>query len=833
MRSEYQLLDPYISLNLKRMELFPDFKWLLITCLLLLFFDLTLSGQTASRYTVSGYVYEKGSRETLIGVNVYEPNLKIGSTSNNYGFYSITLPKDSVEIIFSYVGFASVVKEITLSGNMRIDIELEASIDLDEVVITDDRLIRISQIAQMSRLEIPVQQARNVPSLLGEKDMFKVLQLMPGVQSGTEGTSGFYVRGGGPDQNLIILDDAIVYNASHLFGFFSVFNGDAVKNMQLYKGGFPARYGGRLSSVLDIQMKDGNKQKFAGEGGLGIISSRLTLEGPLVKDKASFLISGRRTYLDALTRPLMPDDSYGGYFFYDLNTKLNYDIDPNNRIFASSYMGRDKFFFRDEYRTSEFEDDMEVGLFWQNTTATIRWNRIFNEQLFSNASFVFSDYKLEIYSEESSKDFVNNETDAFELKYNSGIQDIGFKYDISWHPLSNHHIRAGITTIRHKFTPSAIVWRDDFINQFESNAEIHYSWESGIYIEDEISFGDFLKINPGLRFSHFFADNKSYQYLEPRFNSNLIVYPQLSWKASFASMNQYVHLLSNSGIGLPTDLWVPSTGRIRPQRNWQVASGMAYDWLSRNLEISIEGYYKKSDGIIGYKEGASFLHLQDFDDPNQAQSFSWQDNITSGEAWAYGLEFLIQRKSGRFSGWAGYTLSWIQHRFDDLNFGEKFWARYDRRHDISLVGIYEISPRITFSATWVYATGNAFDLGTGRFPILTHRVNPTGQDGYFEDPWWYSANIYDKKNSFRASSYQRLDVGVQFHKEITRFGFPVKRTIELGAYNTYNRKNPFFYFPDERPVYDNNGFYQGYSERKIMQLSLFPIVPSISVNFKF
>lgn len=793
----------------------------------LVILNLFLFGQSSPRFTVSGYVYEKGSRETLIGVNIYEPELRIGATSNTYGYYAITLPADSVEIIYSYVGYQPQVKKLLLTGNVRMDIELESSIELGEVIVTDERINRISQTAQMSRLEIPIQQARNIPSLLGEKDMFKVLQLMPGVQSGTEGTSGFYVRGGGPDQNLIILDDAIVYNANHLFGFFSVFNGDAVKNMQLYKGGFPARFGGRLSSVLDIQMKDGNKQKFAGEGGIGLISSRLTLEGPIAKDRASFLISGRRTYIDALTRPFMPDDADGGYFFYDLNTKINYDIDPNNRIFVSSYMGRDKFFFKDEYSGADYQDSSEGGLFWQNATATIRWNRIFNDRLFANASLIFSDYLLEIYAEDSFRDLNSTESNAFELKYNSGIQDIGIKYDMSWHPLSNHHVRFGIQTLRHKFTPSAIVLRDDYIGKVERSAEIHHSLESGIYLEDEMSFGDFLKINPGLRFSHFYADGKSYQYLEPRFNSNLVIYPEVSWKASFASMNQYVHLLSTTGIGLPTDLWVPSTKKIAPQRTWQLATGFAWDWLSRNLEFSIEGYYKKSTDIIGYKEGASFLFIED---PESAEGFSWQDNITSGDAWAYGLEFLIQRKAGRFSGWAGYTLSWIQHQFDELNFGEKFWARYDRRHDLSLVGIYEISPRTTFSATWVYATGNAYDLGTGRFPVITHPVSGTDNQHPSYNPWWNSANVYDKKNSFRAASYQRLDVGVQFHKDITRFGYPVKRTIELGAYNAYSRKNPFFYYWDDRLIFSEEGYY---SSRKLMQVSIFPIIPSISVNFKF
>jgi hypothetical protein len=807
-----------------KLHLYPLTRLYGVFLLFILMSD--LYAQTPFRHTVSGFVYEKGSRETLISVNIYEPNLRIGSASNIYGFYSITLPADSVELVFSFVGYKPEVRKLFLDRNIRLDIELDPSIELGEVVITDEFIQRLSQTTQMSQISIPVIQAQKIPMLLGEKDMFKVLQLMPGVQSGTEGTSGFYVRGGGPDQNLIILDDAIVYNANHLFGFFSVFNGDAVKNMQLYKGGFPARFGGRLSSVLDIQMKDGNKEKLEGEAGIGLISSRLTLEGPVIKEKASFLVSGRRTYLDLLAKPFMPKDSRGGYFFYDLNAKFNYDINPNNRIFASAYFGRDKFFFRDKYSDTHSISENEGGLFWQNATSTIRWNHLFSNNLFANATLIFSDYTLRIYADEYYKEHRNNYSWRYKLKYESGIQDIGVKYDVGWNPLPNHYLRFGFATTHHTFTPSALVYRDDFIGQRKISTEKHRSFESGLYAEDEISIGNRLKINPGLRFSHFYTKGKTYQNLEPRFASNLILMPDISWKASFAAMNQYVHLLSTTGIGLPTDLWVPSTQRIKPQSTWQAATGFAYDWRKHNLEISLEGYYKKSKNIIGYKEGASFLLI---DDPTGADEFSWEDNITSGEAWAYGLELLIHRKAGRFSGWIGYTLSWTQQRFDDLNFGEKFWARYDRRHDVSIVGIYEINPRITFSATWVYATGNAFDLATGRFPLMTH--DPHERDYYYGDFWWNSASIYNKKNSFRAASYQRLDLGIQFHTDIERFGRPVKRTVEVGFYNAYNRKNPFFYY--WRTHYDPYETDVSSGERKLMQVSIFPIIPSITFNYKF
>ena len=796
-------------------------KKILFLVVVLLFGGASATGQPVQRYTVSGYVYERGSRETLIGVHVYEPNTRQGATTNTYGYYAVSLPAGEAELLFSYVGYRAERRSISLSSNLRLDIELEAALELQEVVVSDTHLSRSSQLAQMSRLEIPIAQALNLPSLLGEKDLFKVLQLMPGVQSGTEGSSGFYVRGGGPDQNLIILDDATVYNASHLFGFFSIFNGDAVKNMELYKGGFPARFGGRLSSVLDIQMKDGNKQQLGGEAGIGLVSSRLTLEGPIARDKASFLVSGRRTYIDILTRPLMNEDERGGYFFYDLNAKLNFDVNSNNRIFASAYTGRDKFYFIDRNPGSHIHTSSEGGLYWQNATATLRWNHIFNQKMFANASLIFSDYTLQISSQERYTP-PGGDPAAFELKYSSGIQDLGFKYDLSWYPLSGHHIRAGLMALHHTFTPSAIVLRDDYIGKIEQNEELHRSLEGGLYLEDEISITGGWKINPGLRYSMFFAGGKSYSYLEPRFSSNLLLLPDFSWKASFAAMTQYVHLLSTTGIGLPTDLWVPSTRRIRPQKTWQAASGFAWDWAGPQLEVSLEGYYKRADHIIGYKEGASFLYI---DDPDNAQSFSWQDNITSGEAWAYGLEFLIHRKRGKLSGWLGYTLSWTQQRFDEVNFGEKFFARYDRRHDISLVGIWHIRPQTTLSATWVYATGNTFDLSTGKFSAVP---NPLFGDHYMYDHafWYQNMNYYDKKNSFRASSYHRLDLGLQFHRQITLFGAGMRRTLELGAYNAYSRKNPFFYF--WRTNYEPEQ-----TTYSLMKLSLFPLIPSITYNLKF
>ncbi|MFW5793458.1 MAG: TonB-dependent receptor [Bacteroidota bacterium] len=801
-----------------------DYKTLAGILLLIVFLAFNMKsiyGQS-DKYTISGYVYEKGSKESLIGANVYANSHNEGTITNNYGFYSITLPADSVVITFSYIGYTNITKSFYLDKNLNIDIELEPTIALQEVVIEGNKVDLISSSPQMSRIDVPVQNILAIPSLLGEKDIFKVIQLLPGVKQGGEGGSGFYVRGGGPDQNLIILDDATVYNASHLFGFFSVFNGDAIKNVHLYKGGFPARFGGRLSSVLDISMKDGNKETYGGEAGIGLISSRLMLEGTIIKDKASFLISGRRTYIDLLFQPFMNSEASVGYFFYDLNAKLNYDINRKNKIYLSGYFGRDKFYSK----ISEGTDDFSAGLYWQNSTATLRWNRLINDKMFANHSFIFSDYTLKIYLDQ---EFDGN---TYYLSYSSGIQDFGAKTDISWHPNPNHLVRGGLQSTYHKFTPSAFVLEDDYYNEFQYDINTINVIESGVYIEDEIRIGERFVFNPGFRLSHFLHEDKHYYGPEPRFSSVIKILDDFSWKNSYALMNQYVHLLSTTGIGLPTDLWVPSTKNIAPQKTWQLASGFAKDFLSQDVEVSLEAYYKKSDNTIGYKEGASFLMI---DDPSEAQEFSWEDNITDGQAWSYGLELFAQKKSGRISGWIGYTLSWTQLQFDDVNNGEKFWARYDSRHDFSIVAIYKLTNNIQASGTWVYSTGNAFTLPNGEYAQITH--NPLGTSSAYHDdalfnqngtpfnfsPYDYWINDYGEKNSFRAAPYHRLDIGVQFIKERYILGHLIERTIEIGVYNLYNRKNPYFYYMDTN--YDN--------ERVLKQVSIFPILPSFSVNYKF
>lgn len=779
---------------------------------ILLFFLLSLSFYTASaqgRYTISGFVYEQGTRETMLAVNVYAAGTTIGTVTNNYGFYSLTLPQGEWEITFSFVGYQTKSFKVTLDQRIELNVELESSLELAEVEVYGHQSNVSSRSAQTSVVELPIQQIKNIPALLGEKDALKVVQLMPGVQKGAEGSSGFYVRGGGPDQNLIILDDAPVYNAHHLFGFFSLFNGDAIKNIELTKGGFPARYGGRLSSVLDITMKDGNKQKFSGDAGIGLISSRLLLEGPIVKDKSSFLVTGRRTYLDLLLQPFLPEDVSGGAFFYDLNAKVNLEINPKNRIYLSSYMGRDKFYGGED----ESGHSYSAGLFWDNAIATVRWNQVINHQLFSNLSLIFSNYRLKIYMKE--KYF----SDKMELSYRSGIRDYGVKYDFSWLPLPAHTVRFGISSMWHEFTPSAVVYRDDFFNDFEQNIQSIYSLETGLYAEDEIKIYDKGVVNLGARLISYNLFDGGSLKLEPRVSGSAYLTQDLSAKASYAQMNQHIHLLSSTGVGLPTDLWVPATKKIPAQESWQVATGLVKDITKYSTTVSIEGYYKKSDNVIAYRDGASFLLL---DDPLGADEISWEDNVTSGQGWSYGLEFLVHRRTGKLSGWVGYTLSWTQLQFDELNKGEKFYARYDRRHDISVVGIYEYTPGITLSATWVYGTGNAINL-----PVGTYNTSPHYPGQPLIPMYLWEVEAYEGKNTFRMAPYHRLDIGVQFHKKYDKY----ERTWEVSVYNAYNRHNPFFYQPGTDMEWNEDGSIT--YTKKLKQVVIFPIIPSVSWSIKF
>lgn len=804
--------------------------WAFYALLLISFFS---KAQSPERFTINGYVREKGSGELLPGVSVYVKNKKIGTQTNNYGFYSLTLnTSEEITLVYSFVGYQQEIKTLNVPKKLEMNIELTPeNQQLNEVVVRGDspENQKVSESVQMSQISIPIQQIKEIPALLGEKDVLKVLQLMPGVQKGSEGNSGIYVRGGGADQNLLILDDAPVYNASHLFGFFSVFNGDALKSVELTKGGFPARFGGRLSSVIEMQMKEGSRDKLHIEGGIGLISSRLVVQSPIGKTrKSSFLISGRRTYIDALARPFIDKkNGDGGYYFYDLNAKINYDFGQKNRLYLSGYFGKDVFFGINKQNDGTQD---EFGLNWGNQTATLRWNHLFNERLFVNSSIIFSNYQFKVYA--TNQSIQQSKTTEYELSYLSDIQDIGFKTDFDFLPNPNHSIKFGLAGTLHQFSPSSIVVRDDAISKYQNNIERIDARETGIYAEDTYKPFDKLKINAGVRLSTFSTSKVNYVNPEPRLALAYSAPNNLAFKASFATMNQYIHLISNSGVGLPTDLWVPSTDKLPAQRSRQFAMGIAKDFTEKNLALTIEGYYKEMDNIVAYKEGASSLLV---DGPEvlaeeKEKGKSWDDQVTSGKGKSYGAEFLLQRKVGKFTGWVGYTLSWTKHQFAELNFGKEFWAKNDRRHDLSIVGVYHLSPRITLSGTWVYGTGNALTVPTAAFSGTVHNpgISPFGIPGSGSGGYAYNyfreCPDYGERNNFRAEAFHRMDVGIQFHK-IMKKGH--ERTWEFSIYNLYNRKNPYFY------SFSNTYNQDQSTTRNLTRYSLLGIIPSLSYSFKF
>ncbi len=793
-----------------------------------IFMFLCVSVMFPQKFTISGTVEDKNTGERLLNANIYDPDTYRGSVSNNYGFFSITLPSGDLNLRCSYVGYESMDISFSLSRDTLINFVLEPIINLDEIVISAQKARSAVRSSQMGMTELSSQTIKSLPVLFGEVDVLKALQLLLGVQSGSEGTSGIYVRGGGPDQNLILLDGVPVYNANHLFGFFSVFNPDAIQSVKLIKGGFPARFGGRLSSVLDIRMKDGNNKKFQAEGSVGIISSKLTVEGPILKDKTSFIVSARRTYLDVLARPFITlangssdEKIAGGYYFYDMTAKVNHRFSDKSRLFLSSYMGRDKAYLNVKDKGGDYTGKGEFGLGWGNITTALRWNYILTPKLFSNTTLTYSKYNFltEMKSEEEEKGEL---TEMFEMGYDSGIRDFAGKIDFDYLPTPKHSIKFGYNHIYHIFSPGVTIFRMDEENMNEpvdttfGNEEIQ-AHEYALYAEDDWEIGTRFKVNLGLHYSGFLVDDSSYSALQPRISLRYLITENLSMKAAYTHMNQYIHLLTNSTIGMPTDLWVPSTAVIKPQKSIQYALGLAYE-IQDGIEISLEGYYKTMANLIEYKEGSSFFSFSD----------DWQDKLEFGEGEAYGGELLIRKQFGKTTGWLGYTLAWSNRKFENISFGEWFPYRYDRRHDISIVLNHKIKENIAIGVTWVYGTGNAVTLPLEKY----NELGGISWGGFVEDgakpddEHLYYVNMIDyfeKRNSYRMPAYHRLDIGVNFVKD-TKWG---ERTWSFGVYNAYNRKNPFFLTFDTE--------YNDYNEPPLTvlkQYSLFPIIPSISYSFK-
>jgi len=786
-------------------------KLYLLILLILLSFHLI-----SQNVTLSGTIIDASSGEALISANVYQAESQSGTTTNTYGFYSYTAPPGKWTLRYSYIGYQDSTVSLYVTKDTSVSIALSPTVDLEIVEVQADKVNRIEERTQMSSVRIPVQQINQIPALLGERDVLKALQLMPGVQSGGEGQAGLYVRGGSPDQNLILLDGVPVYNANHVFGFFSVFSTDAIKDVNLIKGGFPARYGGRLSSVLDIRLKEGNLKEIHGAVSVGLVAAKAMIEGPIGKsEKTSFLVAGRRTYIDALAAPFIPNDGFSDVdptlYFYDLNAKVRHKIDDKNELFLSSYLGADAYGFAEDYRQDNFRSYTDVGLSWGNTTASLRWNRVWNNRLFSNLTLIYSNYNFQngitdqTFNDQN-QDEIEEETG---LSYLSGIRDWGIKMDFDYLPHPNHSIKAGLALTYHQFNPGGF----DLYSFTDPNVDIDTviqqkklsSWETAAYIEDDWTINSKLSMNVGLHLSSFHVQERDYFSFQPRIAARYLLPNRWSIKGSFATMRQYIQLLTNENLSLPTDLWLPSTARVRPQDSWQVALGIAKT-LPRGYELSSEVYYKEMTNVLSFREGASLFAFSD-----------WQDRVTQGNGQAYGWELLLQKKEGRLTGWIGYTLAWSWRQFDDINFGRKYPFRFDRRHDISVVAMYELTPKIRFSGTWVFGTGNAVTLAADQFLWLRESSNP---DFTFPS----IIDNFDEKNNYRAPNYHRLDLGVDFIKE-KKYG---TRTWSIGAYNAYSRANPFFIFSDTQ---FNN--VTGESRNTIRQASLFPIIPYINFRYEF
>jgi hypothetical protein len=800
---------------------------------------LHVAAQEKKLYTVSGYVYDAVSRETLIGANLYDRNLQKGTVSNNYGFYSLSLPPGEVALTVSYVGFGTQEIRFHLTGDTVIHWLMEASETLEEIVV-EARHGALSNVenTQLGAMSLPPALVKSVPAILGEVDLIKVLQQTPGVSTGTEGFSGLYVRGGNKDENLYLIDGNPVYDVNHLFGFFSTFNADAIKSAEFYKGSFPARFGGRLSSVVDVRTKDGNMQEYHGSITVGLVSSKAQLEGPLIRDKASFSVAVRRTYLDLLIAPALwivnsqmkDEKNHGGYHFYDLNAKLNYKFSDRSRMYFNWYSGEDAFNVRQEWRQrnegkqTESRSENGVKWSWGNRLASVNWNYIFSSQLFGNMSAIYSHYhsriRLHEWSEQT-KQGQPADRNSMTMHYNSGIQDIGYRTDFDYTPHPNHYVRFGSNYLFHTFRPEENgtttssghdgIQTGDTLRYHNDRVRAH-EWVA--YAEDDVALSDRVKVNAGLHFSLFHVDGKTYTSLQPRASARFLLNENLSVKAAWSTMTQYVHLLSSSAISQPTDLWVPVTKNIRPMRAGQYSAGVFYN-LHKTYDFSLELWYKTLHNVIEYRDGATML----------SSSTGWQERVATGRGTARGMELLAQRSTGKLTGWVGYGLSWVDRQFPggEINGGRRFWAKYDNRHKVNVVANFKLNDRIDLNGGWTYYSGNRMTVA------LEHYETPSSIPGGEPTPYNPSANgipHYSSRNNYQMSDYHRLDLGVNFYRPKKKGRMAI---WNLSVYNAYARKNPMLAYPSDDKKQD------GSAPRKAVmtEYSLFPLIPSFSYTYKF
>ncbi len=796
-------------------------------------------------YTISGYIEDAATGERLIGCIVKDADdNNLITTSNDFGFYSLKIHKNKIKLKVIYVGYQKFEKEFSLHQDTTVDITLKLENEIQKVVVSTDRMN--VQSTQMSKINVPIEKIQNLPVIFGEVDLLKTLQLMPGVQSGTEGSNGIYVRGGGPDENLILLDGVPVYNVSHMFGFFSVFNTAAIKNVTLYKGGFPAHYGGRLSSVIDVTMKDGNMKKFDGEVSIGIIASKFTIEGPIKKNKTSFIISARRTYIDLLAAPLIKifaqhkdtepngdtyiDKPFGGYFFYDFNAKITHNLSSKDRIFLSLYAGKDFAFFNDNTSGTNsgypFKENQDFKLNWGNTIASIRWNHTFSKNLFMNTLLTHSNFNFGLKYAGSSfyQDSSSKYSENYKAGYLSGINDDALSVNFDYIPNVKHRIKFGINAIYHTFLPGKI---DFSMNISEPKIKFDttfgsqklYAPELAIYAEDNIKLNNWLKFNVGIRISSFKVRDTLFWHPEPRISMRILLSKNFSVKLSYAEMMQYLHFLTNNTIGLPVDLWMPATNIIVPENSKQTALGIS--WLIKNkITLSAEIFYKDMNNLIEFKDGESI-----FSSPGEGgMGEVWENKVSQGYGNSYGFELFIQKNYGKLTGWISYTFAHSNRIFPDINNGKMFPFKYDRRHDISIVAMYKLNKNINFGLTWVFGSGTPITLKKAEFFGIN---GPNGYEQNGNHITFMGDSYYGGRNSYRLPSYQRLDISVNISKQ-KKHG---TRTWSLGVYNLYNHINPFFvtYYRGRR--HWENGKFIDNNKTYLRIISIFQVMPIISYKF--
>lgn len=766
----------------------------------------TLLAQKTTAYQISGYIKEASTGETLIGATIYNLYDSVGTTSNLDGFYTIKTQKDTALLQISYVGYEPIVQKITLSQNKVLSFALETTVAIPGVVVESNSNRQLLEDPQMSVEEITAKQAKEIAALMGEADIIKLLQLKPGVQASIEGSSGLFVRGGSSDQNLFLLDGATLYNPSHLLGLFSTFNADVIKNVQLYKGSFPSRFGGRLSSVLDVQLREGNKKEFKLAGGLGLIAARISAEGPIVQDKSSFLVAARSSYAHPFLKALNDGNqnnpnwtSLPEYHFYDANIKANAVLSPKDRLFLSAYTGNDDF----NYNFDDANFDLKFKLQWTNQAASLRWNRLLGANAFLNTSISYTRYN----------NAVSTRYTGISLNLASGIEDAQIKTDLTVALGNQHTLRAGANGIYHYFSIGQLSAKSDDGLNFERGTKLPAA-EWAAYISDEWRISSKVSMAFGLRLNNFHTEGKWHTGLAPRWNFRYLPHKDIAIKLSYARSYQFMHLVTPATSTLPTDLWYPSTQNVAPQFSDIVAAGVSFA-LGKSYYLNIEGYYKWLHQQLDFKDGARIFINQRLD-----------EEFIRGRGWSYGGEFYLEKKAGALRGWIGYTLSWTWRQFDATNGGRPFHPINDRRHDISAVLLWDLpftGPKfpITVSASWVYGTGKSVTVPRSRYI----QTDITGTNLFQFIP------IYNERGNYRLPAYHRLDLGFVW-KLYPLSGKRFKSDLTLSVYNIYDRRNAFFMYINAVYSQDSSGGLSAFPDRLEGRIvSLFPIIPSLTWNF--